>query len=158
MAAPDPLADAGRQLGAQTIAFGNAVAERLGINRTDYECLDLLDAHGPMPAGRLAELTGLTSGAITGVIDRLERARLARRSSDPRDRRRVLVELIDDRNAELDEIFGPYSERWLELAAQFTPADLEVVARWSAKAAALLQSETRRVRERSAGGPPPPVS
>src|SRR5437763_4461467 len=68
------------------------LAETLGINRTDARCMDILDQHGRMSAGDLAEASRLTTGAITAVIDRLERAGLARRVPDPSDRRRVLVE------------------------------------------------------------------
>jgi DNA-binding MarR family transcriptional regulator len=68
------------------------VAEAVGLNPTDLGCLCLLLLHGPSPAGRLAELTGLTTGAVTGVIDRLERAGFAQRALDPSDRRKVIVE------------------------------------------------------------------
>src|SRR6516165_7163953 len=65
--------------------------EDLGVNPTDLGALCLLLLHGPAPAGRLAELTGLTTGAITGVIDRLEKGGFARRELDPADRRKVIV-------------------------------------------------------------------
>lgn len=67
------------------------VTEDVGVNATDLASLCLLMLHGPTPAGRLAELTGLTTGAVTGVIDRLEQAGLATRELDPADRRRVIV-------------------------------------------------------------------
>jgi DNA-binding MarR family transcriptional regulator len=137
----------GRQLGAYTVGFGNAVAERIGINRTDYECLDLLDAHGgSLTAGQIADLTGLTSGAVTGVIDRLERAKLARRASDPTDRRRVIVELTHTRSSEFEEIFAPYGARWEELASRYSPKQLEVIFSYVAGAVELLQEQTLRVR------------
>ena len=69
------------------------VSQLMGINRTDSRCMDILDQHGSMSAGDLAEASRLTTGAITAVIDRLERAGFARRVPDPSDRRRVLVEL-----------------------------------------------------------------
>ncbi|MGP3973656.1 MarR family winged helix-turn-helix transcriptional regulator [Streptomyces sp. 8N114] len=68
-----------------------AVAARLGIGSTDLLCLGVLDHAGPLTAGRLAELTGLTTGAVTGVVDRLEQAGFARRSKDPADRRKVII-------------------------------------------------------------------
>jgi DNA-binding MarR family transcriptional regulator len=67
------------------------VTEDVGVNSTDLASLCLLLLHGPTPAGRLAELTGLTTGAVTGVVDRLEKAGLVRRELDPADRRRVIV-------------------------------------------------------------------
>jgi DNA-binding MarR family transcriptional regulator len=71
--------------------FGEAVARRLGINATDLECLDLILLRGSLTAGEIAEAAGLTTGAVTGLIDRLERAGLARRERDAGDRRKVYV-------------------------------------------------------------------
>src|SRR5215475_15194752 len=82
-----------RDVSGQGVLYSQAVAERLGINSTDLECLDHI-LRGPVTAGRLAELTGLTTGAITGVIDRLERIGLARRESDPDDRRKTVVRAL----------------------------------------------------------------
>src|SRR5574342_463312 len=79
-----------RDVSGQGVLYSQAVAERLRINSTDLECLDHI-SRGPVTAGRLAELTGLTTGAITGVIDRLERIGLVRREHDPDDRRKPLV-------------------------------------------------------------------
>src|ERR1700734_2618292 len=80
-----------RDASGQGVMYSAVVAERLGINSTDLECLDHVVLRGPISAGALAEATGLTTGAITGVIDRLERAGFARREPDPEDRRKVLV-------------------------------------------------------------------
>src|SRR5512135_715204 len=75
-----------------TAIVDDVAAELMGIGRTDSLCLDLLEHRGQMSAGELARASGLTSGAITGVIDRLERAGMAQRVADPADRRRVLIE------------------------------------------------------------------
>src|SRR4051812_25029573 len=83
-----------RQLSAATIMFHQAVADRLGLNVTDHKCVDLLQRNGPLTAGELAQHTGLTTGAITGVIDRLEKAGFVRRAEDANDRRRVIIEPI----------------------------------------------------------------
>src|SRR3954469_25863915 len=83
-----------RQMSTGAIMFHQAIADRLGLHPTDHKCADLIMRHGAMTSGRLAELTGLTTGAITGVVDRLESRGLARRATDPRDRRRVIVELV----------------------------------------------------------------
>jgi DNA-binding MarR family transcriptional regulator len=73
------------------VMYSQAVAQRLDINSTDLECLDHIVLRGPLTAGALADATGLTTGAITGVIDRLEQVGFARRERDPEDRRKVLV-------------------------------------------------------------------
>jgi DNA-binding MarR family transcriptional regulator len=113
-----------------TARFDQAVADALGLNRTDMRCLDTIDREGAVPAGRLAEETGLTSGAITTVIDRLERAGFARRVPDPGDRRRVLVELTPAARdishsfyaphmAEAERLFNRYTLEQLEMLLEF---------------------------------------
>ena len=92
----DELQQAGRRLSLATIMFHQAVADRLGLNPTDHKCIDLLASAGWTTAGELAEATGLTTGAITGVIDRLEAAGFVRREDDPNDRRRVIVRVISE--------------------------------------------------------------
>src|SRR4051812_20650922 len=82
-----------RIAGNQDSAFDNLAAERLGVNRTDLHCINIIENSGGLTAGELAKEAGLTTGAVTGVIDRLERAGYARRVSDPADRRRVKVEV-----------------------------------------------------------------
>ncbi|HTY95816.1 MAG TPA: MarR family transcriptional regulator [Solirubrobacteraceae bacterium] len=79
-----------------TDRFDQAVGDALGVNRTDMRCMDILEREGPLPAGRLAEAAGLTSGAMTTAVDRLERAGFARRVRDEGDRRRVLIELTPE--------------------------------------------------------------
>ena len=76
-----------RATSAQSVLFSQAVADRVGISATDLETLDILVRSGPLTAGRLAELTGLTTGAITGLVDRLERRGYAHREPHPTDRR-----------------------------------------------------------------------
>ena len=83
-----------RQMSTGAIMFHQAIADRLGLHATDHKCADLIIRNGAMTSGRLAELTGLTTGAITGVVDRLEARGIARRATDPGDRRRVIVELV----------------------------------------------------------------
>src|SRR6516165_3630549 len=86
-----------RQLSAATILFHQAIADRLGMNITDHKCADMLARNGAMTAGDLADYAGLTTGAITGVIDRLEKAGFVHRVKDPHDRRRVIVEPLSKR-------------------------------------------------------------
>ena len=84
---------------AATARFDQAVGDAAGLNRTDMRIIDALDREGPAAAGRLAEVTGLSSGAMTIALDRLERAGYARRTRDAADRRRVVVELTDQAQA-----------------------------------------------------------
>lgn len=114
-----------RASGNQDSAFENLAAERLGINRTDLHCLNAIENAGGLSAGELATEAGLTSGAVTGVVDRLERAGFARRVPDPADRRRVKLEVTPEFYARAAEIWGPMAADWeAMLAERFTAAEL----------------------------------
>jgi DNA-binding MarR family transcriptional regulator len=91
-------------------AFDEVAREKLGINRTDLRCLNIVDNQGPMTAGRLAELSGLTTAAVTSVLDRLERAGYARRVRDQEDRRQVMVEVTPLLAERATPIWGPLGE------------------------------------------------
>jgi DNA-binding MarR family transcriptional regulator len=117
--------------------FDQAVADRVGMNRTDMRCVDLIDQAGGMTAGELARAAGLTTGAVTAVIDRLERAGMARRVADPTDRRRVRIEvtpklweltgpLMSPFIAESSKIFYDYSTEELARFADFLRRVTEV--------------------------------
>ena len=99
-------ADFERSTNARSVLLLEAVAARLGLNPTDLKCLDLVAGDETVTPGHLAELSGLTTGAITGVLDRLEAAGLVRREPDPADRRRFVVRLVPDRQAEIDELYA----------------------------------------------------
>jgi DNA-binding MarR family transcriptional regulator len=103
------------------------VCELLGINRTDARCVDILDQHGRMSAGDLAQASGLTTGAITAVIDRLERAGYARRVPDPADRRRVLVELTPSAHkASVELMVEPMAELTRPMATRYSNEQLRL--------------------------------
>jgi DNA-binding MarR family transcriptional regulator len=103
------------------------ICQLLGINRTDARCLDILDQHGSMSAGDLAEASRLTTGAITAVIDRLERAGMARRVPDPKDRRRVLVEPTPEAYAAaLELMVEPMIALWTPIGDRYTNDELRL--------------------------------
>jgi DNA-binding MarR family transcriptional regulator len=117
-----------RIAGNQDSAFDNLAAERLGLNRTDLHCINIIENSGGLTAGQLAAEAGLTSGAVTGVIDRLERAGYARRVPDPADRRRVKLEVTPKFYARADKIWGPVASDWASrLGGRFTAEELERV-------------------------------
>src|SRR5215207_9744345 len=117
-----------RTSGNQDSAFDNLAADRLGLNDTDLHCVNIIQNRGGVTAGELARDTGLTTGAVTGVIDRLERAGYARRVPDPEDRRRVKVEVTPGFYSRADKIWGPLAADWeRSLSGRFTAAELERV-------------------------------
>jgi DNA-binding MarR family transcriptional regulator len=115
-----------REMSTETILFHQAVADILGLHVTDHKCLDFIYRFGAMPAGRLAELTGLTTGAITGIIDRLEEAGYVRRTNDPKDRRRTIVEPTRNKKLEkkIEVLFIPLRDRMHNLLSSYSDSEL----------------------------------
>ncbi|HEY4258905.1 MAG TPA: MarR family transcriptional regulator, partial [Schlesneria sp.] len=99
--------------------FHQSVADRLGLNVTDHKCLDFLLLDGPLTAGELAQRTSLTTGAITSVLDRLERVGFVQRQPDPNDRRRVIVHPIMERLGQIGVLFSDLSSRMQQMSTRY---------------------------------------
>lgn len=140
----------GRQLSAYTLMFHQAVAQRLGLNVTDLKCLDLARGEAPVTPGRLAELTGLTTAAVTTVLDRLERAGFVRRERDLNDRRKILVRPLSERAEEVARLFAPLDQAVAHLLAQYTTEELTLLDQFALRVGEILQRETARLREQAA--------
>jgi DNA-binding MarR family transcriptional regulator len=124
------IAELGEQFrisGIHDIAFDQVVADRLGINRTDLNCMDIIERHGGVTAGELATEAGLTTGAVTAVVDRLERRGYVRRTRDAEDRRKVRIEVAPKFIAEAEKIYGPLFAEWSELMHRPTIEELEAM-------------------------------
>lgn len=124
-----------RRVSAQSVLLSDTVASHVGVNSTDLECLDLLFLAGPTTAGQLAEHAGLTTGATTAVIDRLERAGFVRRTHDSRDRRRVLVEVLPRALERIQPLYEPLAAAMARLLKGYDAAELEVIADYLSRAA-----------------------
>src|SRR3954454_18951149 len=105
-------------------AFDNLAAQRLGVNETDLHCLNIIENAGGVTAGQLAAESGLTTGAVTGVIDHLERKGFARRVPDPDDRRRVNGEVKKAFYSRADAIWGPAASAWASSLKRFSAEQL----------------------------------
>jgi DNA-binding MarR family transcriptional regulator len=110
--------------------LSQAIADRVGMHSTDIETLDLLNVLGPMTAGRLAELAGLSTGATTRLVDRLVRAGYVERRADPGDRRRVIIEPIYENLEAVGQLYTPLTEKLTALWTTFTPEELSVILRF----------------------------
>jgi DNA-binding MarR family transcriptional regulator len=152
MSTPKALADAVHALIAGSVATHEAVADRLGINATDLRCLRLAAGEPGLTPTRLAELAGLTTGAITGVLDRLERAGFVRREGDPGDRRRLRVQLVPDRLAELGQYYEPLIASSRDLAADWDPAARARLGAYLDAFAETLHEQAGRLRVAARGG------
>jgi DNA-binding MarR family transcriptional regulator len=156
-----------RDASGQGVLYSQAVAERLGINSTDLECLDIIVMRGPVTAGELARATGLTTGAITGVIDRLDRAGFAKREHDAADRRKVLVRALPAVERRVVPLFRPmehaamsalsaYDDKELALLLNFFvrthEAAVAAMAKLRAETTASKKGKARRAKSASVRG------
>jgi DNA-binding MarR family transcriptional regulator len=123
----DELIEEVRRSQLATDRFDSAVAEALGLNRTDMRCLDVLQRAGPVTAGQLAEAAGLTTGAMTVALDRLERTGYARRVRDVSDRRRVLVEPTPQLLRDATQFYSGHVAMSERLYQRYTLEQLELL-------------------------------
>jgi DNA-binding MarR family transcriptional regulator len=118
----------GRELATASLFFHTLVASKVGVNATDTRCLEILgSASSPMTAGALKEATGLTTGAITGILDRLEEAGFVERVRDSQDRRRIFVKLVPDARVKLAVLYEDLGVAMEQLASRYTLKDLQLI-------------------------------
>jgi len=133
----------GREMGARSVLLHQALANIAGVTVTDMKCLDYMARGTDVTAGDLARLTGLTTGAITAAIDRLENAGLARRERDETDRRKVFIRPQHSPVAEkLNTTYTNLSRRMGELAAQYSTRELETIQDFALRSIVIVREET----------------
>ena len=142
-----------RQLSTATTMAASAIAQQIGMNSSDLQCAELLVRMGPLTAGQLAELSGLTTGAITGVVDRLERAGWAKREADSKDRRRVIIRALPQDSPAESSLYNPYTEAMSDLLADYNDEELgfilEFISRLTtvtSQMAAQIQANTKSAK------------
>jgi DNA-binding MarR family transcriptional regulator len=135
-----------RVFGSQMESHTQAIGAVAGIHPTDLNVLDLLDQHGDVTAGRLAELSGVTTGAMTGVLDRLETLGYVERRKDPLDRRKVVVRVTDDRRDTLAAMYEPMKTRLEELLSTYSTAELAAITDYAERAATIMAEEVAQLR------------
>src|ERR1700757_5155408 len=127
------LENAMRIVSSQGAMFAKMVADRAGISSADMDCIDFVNVEGRMTAGRLAELTGLTTGAITGVVDRLEKAGFVRRERDESDRRKVFIAPVPERVMEIGRFYQLMQRAMEKQADGYTDAELKLLLRYASE-------------------------
>jgi len=137
----------GRELATASLFFHTLIAGKVGLNATDTRCLDILARALPasITAGALTEATGLTTGAITGILDRLERAGLVKRTKDADDRRKVLVELVPDEMAKLAGLYSGLRSGMEALAARYSLTELQMIEGFLSANLSILNQEIARL-------------
>ncbi len=113
---------------ANVVLYNTAVSQRMGLGASDSQFLSLLMVHGPLTPGRLAELSGLTTGTVTGVLDRLERGEFVRRERDATDRRKVLVVLVPAAMSRFDEHYRGHGEHMARVLSTRGADELRAIA------------------------------
>jgi DNA-binding MarR family transcriptional regulator len=153
----DELMLEARRSGSLGTLHNRAAADLAGVNETDWECLDVLDWSGPITAGELARHVGITSGAVTGAIDRLEKLGLVRRRTDPSDRRKVIVELDlgnqsewSAQNHKLTGCFAALADEIAEINEEFDEEQLAALTRWLRRSNEALVRSIERMRQAAA--------
>ncbi|MGE5802590.1 MAG: MarR family transcriptional regulator, partial [Gemmatimonadota bacterium] len=137
-----------RDLSTETVLLHQSIADRLGLNPTDHKALGLLlDAGEPLTPGQLAQRTGLTTGAVTGIVDRLERAGFVRRKRSPADRRQVSIEInLDKVRRHVFPVFEELAKRMHALAASYSQRDLATILDFVEKGIAIAREHRARVQ------------
>jgi DNA-binding MarR family transcriptional regulator len=109
------------------LMFKNAIASKMNLNITDTECLDFLVQTGSSTAGDLARVTGLTTGAVTSVIDRLEKGEFVKRERNPDDRRKVMVVLIPAKNKSMMNYYDQLNDEIHKSLSEFSKKELKIL-------------------------------
>jgi DNA-binding transcriptional ArsR family regulator len=136
-----------RRAGSIMQLLGQVSAERIGINVTDLNCLNIVALTGPMTAGDLARATGLTTASITGVLDRLEQGGFIRRERDPKDRRRVIVNVKAGPGLrEIGLTFGPLVKAWRATAGSYSDEELRLLLEFQRKLEDIVRGQLARLR------------
>lgn len=145
-----------RKTGSLMQLMSQAAADRIGINATDLNCLNILSFSGQLTAGELARATGLTTASITGVVDRLEQAGFVRRERDAQDRRRVVIHLETERALKtVAPVFGPMMGNWQRMAARYTDDQLRLIVEFYGQMEEIIRDHLARLREQLPPGESP---
>jgi DNA-binding MarR family transcriptional regulator len=141
----------GREYSIGAVLFHQAVGQLLGVNVTDMKCLDIMTLRGSASPSELADYTGLSSGATTAMLDRLEKARLIVRRPHPTDRRGTIVVLSKEATRKLPAIFAPLAKAIEALVSSYTEKELAILADFLSKACVLWQDQRQKLQGRHAG-------
>lgn len=153
------VSGAGQGIAMAAVALNTAMSQAMGLHPSEGLCLwhvteSAFNQGVPVTAGKLAEMTGLTTGAITGIIDRLESAGLVRRERDGADRRKVFIQPVPERVAAMVELFAPMDREFDELVQQYAPEQVAAIYDYLNRSGEILQAQIERLRAlrvRSAG-------
>lgn len=134
-----------RGLGTRTVLYQQNVAAYLGLYNNDFLSIDILHEKGPVTAGELSRLTGLTTGSVTSLIDRLERSGFVRRQQDPHDRRKVIIVPLYEDKEDVSAAYLQLHEEMVKLASNYSDEELELITQFLNKAGSVLEEQIHRL-------------
>lgn len=134
-----------RGLGSRTVLYQQSVAASLGLYNNDFLSIDILHEKGPVTAGELSRLTGLTTGSVTSLIDRLEKSGFVRREHDPNDRRKVIIVPLYEDKEEVSNTYLHLHAAMVELASSYSDEQLELITQFLNKAGTVLEEQIQQL-------------
>lgn len=134
-----------RGLGTRTVVYQQNVAASLGLYNNDFLSVDILREKGPITAGELSKLTGLATGSVTALIDRLEKNGYVRRQNDPNDRRKVIIVPLYENKEDVIDTYQPLHTAMVKLAASYTDEELALISQFLSKASNVLEEQIDRL-------------
>jgi len=145
----DQFRNVSRQYSDASIFMHEAIARNAGLSGADHKYLGLILQHKTLTAGDIAKLTGLTTGAVTGLIDRLEKKQLLERQFTPNDRRKFLIiPNMENSMKLLQPIFSELQEKTMTLLATFTEQEIQVIERYFTEATEIMKAATAQLNEK----------
>ncbi|MCD6065939.1 MAG: MarR family transcriptional regulator [Bacteroidetes bacterium] len=137
-----------QQYAYDSIKMHEAIALKAGLSGTDHKYLGFLIVKGQMTAGKLSTLTGLTTGAVTGLIDRFEKKKLVKRQFARDDRRKVIIEPnIKNIMALLEPLFAEFGRKSEELIASFSSKEIRIIETYFSKAIEIMDETTTKLNK-----------
>lgn len=139
---------AARRQGMSSVLLRNTVSRKLGLNITDMECLSLLNIKGFSTPKELAHYTGMTPGAATTMLDRLEKAKFIRRMPNPTDRRGVLIKIDKEAMGRVGALFASAQQAQRELIASYSAQELEIIVNFLSRFTQNIDNHTKHIENK----------
>ena len=142
------ISEMGRQFSDVTILMHEAIARHAGLSGTDHKYLGILIRNGSMTAGELSKLTGLTGGAVTGLVDRLEKSKLAKREFDKTDRRKIII--VPNTATAMKLLGGPFAElqkKMVALISKLSSTEIEIIEKYMLSTMEIMKEVTNNLNK-----------
>ena len=140
----DDIVTSFRDLGRRVVLYQHKIAEQLDVYNHDWTTIDMLSETGPITAGELGRRVGLTTGSVTALVDRLERAGYVKRERHPKDRRSIMIVPQYEDKSEVQHVYETLNQHMTELTNQYTAEQMETIQSFLKATTAILDNEIER--------------